>query len=124
MLTGDKLETAENIGYSCKMFNDATKMKRIANIEATEVGDFLDKMATEMDRAPSVKATQATLNNGFIKSLMTEEELLHYRDTIDDICREKVHGLNYGLIVEGNIFYQIYQHEKLQDTFFKIAIQC
>jgi len=30
MLTGDKLETAENIGYSCRLFNSKTVLFRLA----------------------------------------------------------------------------------------------
>lgn len=121
MLTGDKLETAENIGYSCKMFNDHTKMKRIANIESSEIGPFLQKMSDEMDRQPSVRKTVPTMNNGFIKGLMSDKELEQYRDTIDSTCREQIKARNYGLIIEGNIFYTIYTNPELQDLFFKIA---
>ena len=38
MLTGDKLETAENIGYSCKLFdNDMTIWKISSKTDVEEV---------------------------------------------------------------------------------------
>lgn len=33
MLTGDKLETAENIGYSCSLFHPSTNLFRINDLE-------------------------------------------------------------------------------------------
>lgn len=36
MLTGDKFETAENIGFSCKMFNHDSKIFRMKHIENEE----------------------------------------------------------------------------------------
>jgi len=108
MLTGDKLETAENIGYSCKMFNDQTKMQRINNLEPDQIEPFLQKMEADMQRHPSVRQTKPTMNNGLIKGLMTNAELDQYRETIDNTCREQVKTRNYGLVIEGNIFYTIF----------------
>ena len=31
MLTGDKMETAENIGYSCKLFSNDTQVHKISS---------------------------------------------------------------------------------------------
>lgn len=36
MLTGDKFETAENIGFSCKMFNQQTTIFRLNHVESEE----------------------------------------------------------------------------------------
>lgn len=51
MLTGDKLDTAESIGYSCKLFNDDTEVFKIkagdeADNTLRRVRDILDKMQT------------------------------------------------------------------------------
>jgi hypothetical protein len=45
----------------------------------------------------------------YIKSFMTDEELQRgYGDKIDEHCIVKTSGLNYGLIIEGNLFNMIY----------------
>ena len=36
MLTGDKLETAENIGHSCKLINNDMIIKRLSNEETVK----------------------------------------------------------------------------------------
>jgi len=45
MITGDKLETAENIGYSCRLFNEGTHIFRIAETHQDEVLEKLQKAA-------------------------------------------------------------------------------
>jgi phospholipid-translocating ATPase len=90
MLTGDKLETAENIGFSCKMFNTSTKLIRLANIEPSEMEKRLRDLGEKMKRSPSVTATKPTLNNGYIKGLMTDDELDRYGECIDEHCRQRV----------------------------------
>jgi P-type E1-E2 ATPase len=37
VLTGDKLETAENIGYSCKLFSAQTNLFRITEFSTEDV---------------------------------------------------------------------------------------
>lgn len=37
MLTGDKLETAENIGYGCKLFTPRTNLFRITDHSTEEI---------------------------------------------------------------------------------------
>ena len=44
MLTGDKLETAENIGYSCKLFTEEMEIISINTLEDAE-REFNQKMA-------------------------------------------------------------------------------
>ena len=41
MLTGDKQETAENIGYSCKLFSKRTHIFRLADIETFKLREKL-----------------------------------------------------------------------------------
>lgn len=37
MITGDKLETAENVGYSCNFFNKHTHLFRIQDYEPSSI---------------------------------------------------------------------------------------
>ena len=46
MLTGDKLETAENIGYSCCLFDSKTHLFRIEITEAYEIVRRLELINT------------------------------------------------------------------------------
>ena len=41
MLTGDKLETAENIGFSCKLFDEMTHVFKIDIIDSREIVERL-----------------------------------------------------------------------------------
>jgi len=43
MITGDKLETAENIGYSCNLFSKNMEVFRI-NCEMDSIQDHLERV--------------------------------------------------------------------------------
>ena len=49
MLTGDKLETAENIGYSCKLLNKNMEIIKCSNLEDVKK-EFNDKTALVNER--------------------------------------------------------------------------
>jgi magnesium-transporting ATPase (P-type) len=49
MLTGDKLETAENIGYSCKLLNKNMEIIKCSNLEDVKI-EFNDKTALVNER--------------------------------------------------------------------------
>jgi magnesium-transporting ATPase (P-type) len=49
MLTGDKLETAENIGYSCKLLNKNMEVIKCSNLEDVK-REFNDKTALVNER--------------------------------------------------------------------------
>jgi len=44
MLTGDKLDTAESIGYSCKLFNDDTEVFKIKELSSSIEEDILNEI--------------------------------------------------------------------------------
>jgi phospholipid-translocating ATPase len=44
MITGDKLETAENIGFSCKLFTEGTHIFRIPEAPLDVITRKLHKM--------------------------------------------------------------------------------
>lgn len=49
MLTGDKLDTAETIGYGCKLFKDDTEVFKIKNeLDVTEINSRLKYVLKEM----------------------------------------------------------------------------
>ena len=44
MITGDKLETAENIGFSCKLFTEQTHIFRINDNDLDTIREKFDEM--------------------------------------------------------------------------------
>jgi phospholipid-translocating ATPase len=44
MLTGDKLETAENIGYSCKLFTNKTHIFRVSDLEGEKISSKFNQI--------------------------------------------------------------------------------
>ena len=48
MLTGDKLDTAESIGFSCKLFKDDTEVFKIRTVGAEETYKLLNKTFLDM----------------------------------------------------------------------------
>jgi len=50
MLTGDKLDTAESIGFSCKLFNDDTEVFKIKVDNKANVKNNVIKILAEMER--------------------------------------------------------------------------
>jgi magnesium-transporting ATPase (P-type) len=61
MITGDKLDTAESIGYSCKLFNDDTEVFRIKAMNREEVYKKMEDILNQM------------------KSIEAEMEVKHWR---------------------------------------------
>lgn len=43
MLTGDKLETAENIGRSCKLLTPDMSIMRLCQTSLTELAQYMDE---------------------------------------------------------------------------------
>lgn len=60
----------------------------------------------------------------YIKSYLDPISRDHYSKLIDDNCKVIQSGLNYGLLIEGTVFNNIYLDAELQEEFFKIAKQC
>ena len=74
MLTGDKLDTAESIGFSCKLFNDDTEVFKIHSSGKEQVLSEMKKTLYEMTKL--------------------EEELMNFKiqKTKGDIVREAFQG--------------------------------
>lgn len=87
MLTGDKLDTAESIGYSCKMFKEDTEVYKIkADIEPHEVSIKLKEILSEMDK------TEAELKKMKIdhkKKKKGKNKKEFKRNTINNVMKEK-----------------------------------
>ena len=85
MLTGDQLDTAESIGYSCKLFNDDTEVFKLRDGYKNEtVKEILKKFLEEMEK--------------------TEENILNYK--IDKKCKYRNsidrHQIKNNININGN----------------------
>jgi phospholipid-transporting ATPase len=61
VLTGDKIETAINIGYSCKLLNNSMKQHLIDEKEERMIRNALDETLLEMQ--PSSHPTKGVVQN-------------------------------------------------------------
>jgi hypothetical protein len=80
MITGDKLDTAESIGHSCKLFNDDTEVFKIRSSGRQAAIDRLKEISEKMrayekeveemknKKIPNVKSKAHQLNNKKIKT--------------------------------------------------------
>lgn len=83
MLTGDQLDTAESIGYSCRLFNDDTEVFKLRDGYKNEtVKEILKKFLEEMEK--------------------TEENILNYKIEKKRKFRNCVAGQNGNNNVNGN----------------------
>jgi magnesium-transporting ATPase (P-type) len=60
MITGDKLDTAESIGHSCKLFNDDTEVFRIK--ECHSVDEVIKRMIFVLDQMKAITAEMEIKN--------------------------------------------------------------
>ena len=88
MLTGDKLETAENIGESCKLLKGKDKMDvaRLSTREdvinfcnVTEVNKNIDRLKTDRMKGILVEATALAV-------ILEDEEITNYFVKIAKTC--------------------------------------
>ena len=64
MLTGDKLETAINIGRSCNLILDDTRLSRIVGVETPE--DFYQTLKTEYELILQASASDIPSNTALV----------------------------------------------------------
>ena len=75
MLTGDKLETAENIGYSCKLLNKNMEIIKCSNLEDVK-REFNDKTALINERKIRQQIQRGILvEAGALKHILEDESL-------------------------------------------------
>lgn len=104
MLTGDKLETAENIGYSCQLFSQSTHLFRIANIDESEIASKLKKILSFIELGGK-DDNDESMNEWFKEgdsassSSNNSQALRIEGKTFELINKDK--GEQYGLVIEG-----------------------
>ncbi|XP_075885168.1 phospholipid-transporting ATPase ID-like [Nelusetta ayraudi] len=113
VLTGDKQETAENIGYSCNMLRD--EMDDIFIVAAStseDVGEELRKARKKMSPGSSDEPKISKSRSGllWLQEIQTVEE-------------EKVDG-QYGLIINGHSLALALEEPDLQLELLRTACMC
>lgn len=93
MLTGDKIETAINIGFSCRVLDQSTQILRIEQTRKQEILAFLT------ETIKSVEDHNARKSGG-----------------------EKLPELVYAIVVEGESFNKIMQSTRLTDKFVELLL--
>lgn len=92
MLTGDKMETAINIGYSCKVLDNQMQIFKVEQNSKQEIMNFL---------------------TGVLRSI-------HVYNNKKSL--EKLPELKYGTVIEGESFFKIQQSKRLIDCFMQLAL--
>lgn len=62
MLTGDKLETAENIGYSCKLIQE--DFKKYVIFEGDDLNARTSELITQIEQCAKTKTNKCLLVEG------------------------------------------------------------
>jgi len=86
MLTGDKRETAENIGLSCNLINSNFELIRLTQHSVEESRNFLPKMQDSINLARQRKREVCTVVEGeCLHNILLERELaLQYLNLMKD----------------------------------------
>ncbi|CAK8676704.1 unnamed protein product [Clavelina lepadiformis] len=114
VLTGDKQETAVNIGYSCHMLTD--DMKKVFVIK----GYSSEKVENEIE-----KATKEILSSGTKSHNNPSFETDNSQETIGEVTEnnESMQAAKYGLVINGHsLVYAL--DEELNTKFLELASAC
>lgn len=114
MLTGDKLETARNIGMSCKLL---TSEMRIFTVEATE----LMEVAIEADESKTGGVHSADLMYGDRALRRAVREQME--EALGAVSRERAQAGPHALIIEGKALVHALD-ASLSDLFLQLAEEC
>ncbi|XP_018428668.1 PREDICTED: phospholipid-transporting ATPase ID-like, partial [Nanorana parkeri] len=113
VLTGDKQETAENIGYSCNMLQD--EMKEVFIIKGTSSEEVLDELRSARrkmnpDSFLDTYAVNVHIKDGSKKTQMIPDDELEGENT-------------YGIIINGHSLAYALQ-EKMEVELLRTACMC
>lgn len=95
MLTGDKLETAVNIGFSCKVLDQGTQIFRIEQQSKQDIMNYLTMVLKNIQKSER-KRKQA--------------------------MKEGASYPEYATILSGESFFKIQGSERLLDCFMELAL--
>ncbi|XP_032687361.1 phospholipid-transporting ATPase ID isoform X5 [Odontomachus brunneus] len=117
VLTGDKQETAINIGYSCQLLTD--DLTDVFVVDATTY----DGVETQLMRYLDTIKTTSTQQNRPTLSIVTfsDTEYNPSRDEQDE--HEMEHSTGFALVINGHSLVHAL-HPKLEHLFLEVSSQC
>ncbi|KAG8384831.1 hypothetical protein BUALT_Bualt04G0159200 [Buddleja alternifolia] len=105
VITGDKMETAINIGYACSLLREDMK-QIVITLDSQEVND-LEKLG---DKEAVAKASNASITN-------------QIRDGKLQLSSSEGSSISFGLIIDGKSL-AFALSKNLEDAFLDLAINC
>jgi len=93
MLTGDKIETAINIGFSCRVLDQSTQILRIEQTRKQEIMAYITETLTKIDEHNEQQEVDGKMPN-----------------------------LTYAIVVEGVAFDEILQSKRLTEKFIQLLL--
>ncbi|KAL2523332.1 putative phospholipid-transporting ATPase 8 [Forsythia ovata] len=105
VITGDKMETAINIGYACSLLRDDMK-QIVVTLDSPEIND-LEKQG---DKEAIAKASSASISK-------------QIREGNSQLSLYKGCSISFGLIIDGKSL-SFALNKNLEDSFLDLAINC
>lgn len=132
VLTGDKEDTALEIGKSCKLIQNNCKILKITNFETVEktINQLVDemKLATDEFLGSDYWVRLKSEANEEVEVLFEKERTRKKKDldlkTIKDHIQTFSNGLHSALIIDGHCLEVIFNSPCLSSAFFFIAASC
>jgi len=107
MLTGDKLETAENIGYATNLIGQRTKVFKIQCESKEEIKEKMEKIKKK------VNAIKATMNP--TQKHATERSFLSLSDLQSEVSFD-----SFALMIDGEAISYTINEEPLKSLFLQL----
>eukprot|EP00736_Rhodelphis_marinus_P000457 Rmarinus@m.8664 len=123
VLTGDKEETAINIGYSCKLLLDESKLIKITDIDQDKVKGQIYRLLNHFN-----KLTKRTGRFGFLHKIMggrrTSGSDYQQNGDLDAVHLEMLETDHLALIVDGAALTTILDDTRMKADFLRLACLC
>ncbi|XP_032687360.1 phospholipid-transporting ATPase ID isoform X4 [Odontomachus brunneus] len=118
VLTGDKQETAINIGYSCQLLTD--DLTDVFVVDATTY----DGVETQLMRYLDTIKTTSTQQNRPTLSIVTFSSDTEYNPSRDEQDEHEMeHSTGFALVINGHSLVHAL-HPKLEHLFLEVSSQC
>ncbi|CAD8186772.1 unnamed protein product [Paramecium octaurelia] len=143
MLTGDKMETAENIGHLCHLIDQSTKCFRVNQEDQESILMRFKKISRSIQTYEKItkKTNKVKKNQLLQQQLQWLREQSSINSQIRSVHKMKINQMSvksegsdnlsskeikrtFALIVEGDSIYYLLHSEKIQEEFLKIIPKC
>jgi magnesium-transporting ATPase (P-type) len=124
VLTGDKQETAINIGFSCALLDNGMELVIVEGSTAEAIEQSLQQGQEKIDRALDAKRTSGTFSDDEWESESPQTPKTPKHNENINSPEEQKKRLRYGLVIEGKSMQVILDDETdhLKQTFLELAM--